>query len=158
VISSAFLGFLLVSSILTHTLLSSLTYVVLLVLIRPVVPSLFAFLRHCYLSQLQDLPADNPIRIRSLPEVLHILAAPLRGVWAVYFFVSHTFSHPNTIDTLFLVVTTLNFDLLTRIISPFALAFVGGVAILAAPAVLARTPAREFVKKLVENRAKAKAE
>lgn len=113
------------------------------------------FGRKLYLKELPEARGeDDPQRVRSLEELMQWFWFPMLWGWRVAFFVYRTFVLPNIVDTAAFIIIVTILGLLCKAINVFVLLGLLIVAGLAAPAVLALTPAGEKVKQFLEDRKK----
>jgi hypothetical protein len=145
------LGFLGLSRALTPCVISYLTYAIIVVPVLTLVYTLggVAFGRSLYLKDLPDLPPADPRRIHSLEEIVSYAWAPLLWGWRAAFFVYRTYVCPNPLDAGALVIGAIILGLLAKIVNPLSLLLTAAVIGLAAPAVLALTPAKQLIGEII---------
>lgn len=151
------LVFLIVSNMLVHSFVSSLAYGIIFVPLFHLFYCLggVEFGRKLY-KQLPTLSAEDPLRIRPLEELVSWFWFPILWGWRFGFFVYRTFVCPNVVDTAAFIVLVILVNLIFKVINIFILLIILLVLGLAAPAVLTRTPAGDYVNKFLEDMKKGK--
>jgi hypothetical protein len=141
--------FLAASYFLTRSLISGLVYLAVLV---PSVQLLSAlhlldFFRALYLPNLPNLRPTNPRRLRSLDELLALVAAPIHWGCLGVVYVIRVLRTPNAMDSLVVIMGIIALDFLFQAVDAFIVAAVIIAVALAAPAILTMTPIVEYVRK-----------
>jgi hypothetical protein len=134
-------GFLWLSLALTHSCLSPLVYVII------VIPALHLFYlwggvdvgRSLYAESLPRLPPDDITRVRTVKELLGWFAPIIQWGLQAMSGVYRTFVDPNVVDTVVLVIGVILLGVFARLVNPLRLLLWLVVIGLAAPAVLTKS-------------------
>jgi hypothetical protein len=158
VFSGFLITFLTLSLWLTPCVISYLSYVIIAFPLLTLVYTLggVKFGRSLYLRELPDTDDADPRRVRSLAEVVGLIAPVLLWGWRLAFFVYRTFICPNAIDGITLITVAVIIGWIAKLINPLGLLLVLTVAGLLAPALFTLTPAKEWIAALI-NAIKSKA-
>jgi hypothetical protein len=146
-----FVGFEILSILITPCVISYLTYAFILVPIATLVYTLggVSFVRSLYLKELPALSPDSPRRLRTLEEIVGIIWFPLLWGWRGAFFVYRTFVCPNAIDTAALVVAVVFGGWIFKIMNLLTIALIATAHGLLIPALFTLTPAKKYLDKLI---------
>ena len=152
------LGFVVLSSVLASKGVPSLVYGAIFVPLWHLFYHLggVTLLRKSYLKELPKLDEKNPRRIRTVEELMNWFYLPMTWGWRIGFFIYRTFVCPNVVDTGAMIVVFVLLGAIFKAINGFVVMGLLVVLFLATPAVLAMTPAGDFVKNVLEEMEKKK--
>lgn len=157
-LTGVLLGFVVLSGVLASKGLPSLVYGAIFVPLWHLFYLLggVALLRKSYLKELPKLDEKNPRRIRTLEELMKWFYMPMNWGWKIGFFIYRTFVCPNIVDTAVMIVVFIILGAIFKAINAFVVMGLLVTIFLGAPAVLAMTPAGDFVKNVLEDMEKKK--